>query len=90
MGQAMWYNTDRTNDLPGEFRQTEGTNMELTLVILLIAIFFIGQLRRERQKAARHARCVRLSAPAARAGKLLSLREGAAQHGWALYRGRRA
>lgn len=64
--------------------------MELTLVILLIAIFFMGQLRKQRRKAARRARCMRLSAPPVRSGTLLSIREGAAQHGWPIYRGRRA
>lgn len=64
--------------------------MELTLVILLIAIFFMKQLRKQRKKTARRARCMRLSAQPVRSGRLLSIRDGATQYGWPIYRGRRA
>lgn len=61
--------------------------MELTLVILLIAVFFTAKLHAARRKAERRARCIRLSAkPAA----VTPIRAGAAQYGWPMYRGRRA
>lgn len=64
--------------------------MELTLVILLIAVFFTAKLHAARRKAERRARCIRLSAKPAAPAAVTPIRAGAAQYGWPMYRGRRA
>lgn len=64
--------------------------MELTLVILLIAVFFTARMRAARRKAERRARCIRLSAKPAAPAAVTPIRAGAARYGWPMYRGRRA
>ncbi len=64
--------------------------MELTLVILLIAVFFTVRMRAAHRKAERRARCIRLSAKPAAPAAVTPIRACAARYGWPMYRGRRA